>query len=74
MFGIQDIEHMCLVTMIDSICVLYSANLPFDRLSFGQTRTISLREKASIPFSMAIGNAEYMQQCSPEHLRMGTEK
>ena len=31
-------------------------------------------KKGSIPFSMAIGNGEIMQECFPKHSRMGTAR
>ena len=30
--------------------------------------------KNKVPFSMAIGNGELMQECFPKHLRMGTAR
>ena len=34
----------------------------------------SKREKNEVPFSMARGNGERMQECFPKHTRMGTER
>ena len=30
--------------------------------------------KEEVPFSMAIGNGELMQECFPEHSRVGTAR
>ena len=37
----------------------------------GDSSIMSFREK-KVPFSMAIGNGEFMQECFPKHSRMGT--
>ena len=37
-------------------------------------QTISPREKRKVPFSMAIGHGELMQECFPKHSRMGTAR
>ena len=39
-----------------------------------KTRSISPREKKQVQFSMALGNSKFIQECSPEHLGMGTAR
>ena len=36
--------------------------------------TVIVEQREQVPFSMAIENGELMQDCSLEHLRMGTAR
>ena len=41
---------------------------------FDPLRSCRFAKKESIPFSLAIGNGELMQECFPKHTHMGTAR
>ena len=42
--------------------------------SFGQIKDYFASRKKKVPFRMAMGTGELMQECLPKHSRMGTAR